>query len=307
MAEDRPLVWLPFDPDKLGEPPDGLRYETVVTDGKDLPASAAEVEFYVPAYDLGAGQGTVLERMPRLEVVQTLTAGVDHIRAEVPDGVLLCNGRGIHNASTAELALTLTLASLRGIPGFVDDQHAGHWHQGWRRSLADSTVLIVGYGDIGAAIERRLAPFEVDVLRVARTRRDGVHTLADLPDLLPRADVVVLVIPGTSETRGLVDRRFLDAMKEGALLVNVARGSVVVTDDLVDALQAGEVRAALDVTDPEPLPPGHPLWSTPHTLITPHVGGATPAMWPRAYALVRAQLERFARGEPLANVMTGEY
>jgi len=239
--------------------------------------------------------------------VQTLTAGVDHIRGEVPEGVLLCNGRGIHNASTAELALTLTLASLRGIPGFVRDQDAELWQQGWRASLADKTVLVVGYGDIGRDIEARLLPFEVDVLRVARTARDGVHAMADLPDLLPRADVVVLIVPGTTETRGLVDAAFLSRMRKGALLVNVARGPVVVTDDLVDALRSGHVRAALDVTDPEPLPEGHPLWSAPNVLITPHVGGATPAMWPRAYRLVRRQLERFAAGEPVENVMTGEY
>jgi phosphoglycerate dehydrogenase-like enzyme len=245
--------------------------------------------------------------MPALRVVQTLTAGVDHIRRELPDGVTLCNGRGIHNASTAELALTLTLASLRGIPGFVDDQHEGRWHQGWRMSLADKTVLIVGYGDIGHDVERRLLPFEVEVLRVARTARDGVHTLADLPVLLAQADVVILIIPGTSETKGLVDSTFLASMKHGALLVNVARGSVVVTDDLVAALEAGRVRAALDVTDPEPLPTDHPLWRAPHVLITPHVGGATPAMWPRAHRLVREQLERYVAAEPLENVMTGEY
>ena len=275
--------------------------------GDDVPASVAEVEFYVPAYDLGAEQGELFGRMPRLKVVQTLTAGVDHVRGQIPEGVLLCNGRGIHNASTAELALTLTLASLRGIPGFVGDQKDHRWNQGWRSSLADSTVLIVGYGDIGRDIERRLLPFEVDVLRVARTARDGVHTLAELPDLLPQADVVILIVPGTSETRGLVDATFLGRMKQGALLVNVARGPVVVTDDLVAALESGHVHAALDVTDPEPLPPGHPLWSAPHVLITPHVGGATPAMWPRAHRLVRRQLERFAAGEPVENVMSGEY
>ncbi len=307
MADERPLVWIPFDVAELGEVPGGLRFETVLPTPDDLPDSAAEVEFYVPAYNLGAGQGEVFARMPRLKVVQTLTAGVDHIRSEIPDGVLLCNGRGIHNASTAELAQTLTLASLRGIPGFVDDQHEGRWNQSWRTSLADKTALIVGYGDIGRDIERRLVPFEVDVLRVARTARDGVHTLADLPDLLPRADVVILVVPGTSETRGLVDAAFLGRMKEGALLVNVARGPVVVTDDLVAALHTGRVHAALDVTDPEPLPPGHPLWSAPNLLVTPHVGGATPAMWPRAYRLVRQQLERYAAGEQVANVMSGEY
>jgi phosphoglycerate dehydrogenase-like enzyme len=307
MPDDRPLVWLPFDAECLGEPPVGLRYQTVVPRSDDVPGSAGEVEFYVPAYQLGRDQGAVFARMPRLKVVQTLTAGVDHIRPEVPEGVLLCNGRGIHNASTAELALTLTLASLRDIPGFVRDQQAGRWNQDWRASLADKTALIVGYGDIGRDVEQRLLPFEVDVLRVARVARDGVHSVADLPALLPRADVVILVVPGTSETRGLVDADFLGAMKDGALLVNVARGPVVVTDDLVDALHAGRLRAALDVTDPEPLPAGHPLWSAPNVLITPHVGGATPAMWPRAYRLVRRQLERFAAGEPVENVMRGEY
>src|SRR3954451_12537368 len=220
MAEDRPLVWLPFDPAELGDPPAGLRYETVVATADHVPVSAREVEFYVPSYDVGSRQGPLLRRMPRLRVVQTLSAGVDNIRDEVPEGVLLCNGRGIHNASTAELALTLTLASLRGVPGFVDAQREGRWSQGWRSSLADSTVLIVGYGAIGSDIERRLLPFEVDVLRVARSARDGVHTLADLPGLLPRADVVILVVPGTSETRGLVDATFLGRMRQGALLVN---------------------------------------------------------------------------------------
>ena len=308
MPDHRPLVWLPFPADNLGEPPESLRYEHVDTHpGAEVPASVAEVQFYVPPYDVGPGQGAVFSRMPRLRVVQTLTAGVDHVRAEVPDGVLLCNGRGIHNASTAELALTLTLASLRGIPGFVADQVAGRWTQGWRPSLADSTVLVVGYGDIGRDVERRLLPFEVEVLKVARTAREGVGDLTDLPDLLPRADVVILILPATTQTQGLVDTAFLHAMKPGALLVNVARGSVVVTEDLLAALEEGRVRAALDVTDPEPLPEGHPLWSAPGLLLTPHVGGATPAMWPRAYRLVREQLRRFASAEPLANVMTGEY
>ena len=307
MHGERPLVWLPFDVKALGALPAGLRYETATPAGDDVPDNVAEVQFYVLAYQLQADQGAVLARMPRLRVVQTLTAGVEHIRSQVPDGVLLCNGRGIHNASTAELALTLTLASLRGLPGFVADQGAHRWSQGFRESLADKTVLIVGYGAIGRDTERRLVPFEVDVLRVARSARDGVHAWSDLPGLLPRADVVILIVPDTSETRGLVDATFLRRMKDGALLVNVARGSVVVTDDLVEAPANGRVRAALDVTDPEPLPADHPLWSAPNVLITPHVGGATPAMWPRAHRLVREQLERFAEGRELANVMTEEY
>lgn len=301
-----PLVWLPFDPAELGDPPDGLRYE-VVDPPERVPDSVAEVEFYVPPYAMSPEAAEVLPRMTGLRVVQTLTAGVDHVRDRVPEGVTLCNGRGIHDSSTAELALTLTLASLRGVPDFVraQDQHA--WAPQWRPALADREVLLVGYGAVGQAVEARLAPFEVSVTRVARTARDGVHALDELPSLLPHADVVILVVPLTDETRGLVDAGFLELMVDGALLVNLARGPVVVTDDLVAALHAGHVSAAVDVVDPEPLPTDSPLWDCPNLLVSPHVGGASSAMWPRAHRLVRDQLHRFAAGEDLWNVMSGDY
>jgi phosphoglycerate dehydrogenase-like enzyme len=248
-----------------------------------------------------------MTRMPALRVVQTLTAGVDNIRGQLPPGVMLCSGRGIHDASTAELAVTLVLSSLRGIPGFVRAHDRHEWSPGWRPALADKRVLIVGYGAVGRAVEARLVPFELEVVRVARSAKSGVHPIADLPDLLPEADVVILVVPLTAETRGLVDAAFLARMKDGALLVNVARGPVVVTDDLVAELRSERLHAAVDVIDPEPLPADHPLWEAPHLLISPHVGGASSAMWPRAHRLVRDQLHRFAAGEPLANVVTGEY
>ena len=303
-----PLVWLPFDPELLGPPPSGLRYEVVVpSDADDVPASIDEVEVYVPPYRFSELDSALIPRMSSLRLVQTMTAGVEHVRAHVPEGVLLCNGRGIHDTSTAELAMTLMLASLRGVPSFVRAQLARVWAHGTRPSLADSTVLIVGYGAIGEALERRLAGFEVDVVRVARTARDGVHGYDELPALLPEADVVVLVVPLTDLTRGLVDAAFLARMRDGALLVNVARGAVVDTEALVAELRAGRLSAALDVTDPEPLPHGHPLWGCPNLLVTPHVGGASRAMEPRAYRLVRDQLARFVAGEPLANVMTGDY
>jgi phosphoglycerate dehydrogenase-like enzyme len=301
-----PLVWLPFDPDLLGDPPTGLRYE-VVDPTKHVPDSVADVVFYVPPYLMSTSVAEVLPRMTSLQVVQTLSAGVDNVRGSVPDGVTLCNGRGIHDTSTAELTLALVLASLRGIPDFVRAHDRHEWTPGWRPALADKRVLLVGYGAIGAAIESRLVPFEVEVVRVARTARDGVHAIEELPDLLPDADVVVLVVPLTGATRGLVDAGFLARLKDGALLVNVARGPVVVTDDLVAALSSGRIRAAIDVADPEPLPPDSPLWTAPNLLISPHVGGASSAMWPRAHRLVRDQLHRFAAGEPLANRMTGEY
>ena len=306
-----PLVWLPFDPADLGDPPTGLRYEVVDPVDDDVPDSVGDVRFYVPPYRLGPEVTTVMADMASLEVVQTLTAGVDNVRPSLPDGVTLCSGRGIHDASTAELALTLTLASLRGVPDFVRAQQRHAWAGGWRTSLADRRVLVVGYGAIGRAIEARLLPFEVEVTKVARSARDGdtghVHAFDELPDLVPDADVVVLVCPLTDETRGLVDRDFLGRMKTGALLVNVARGPVVVTDDLVAALHAGRITAAVDVADPEPLPAGHPLWDAPGLLVSPHVGGMTSAMWPRAHRLVRDQLHRYADGQPLANVMTGLY
>lgn len=301
-----PLVWLPFDPSELGDPPVRLRYE-VVDPTQHVPPSVGEVAFYVTPYQMRPTVADVLPRMTSLRVVQTLSAGVDNIRPRVPEGVLLCNGRGIHDTSTAELAVLLTLASLRGIPRFVRQQDRGEWRGGLEASLADKRVLVVGYGAIGRAIEDRLRPFECDVVPVARTARDGVHGFADLPALLPTADVVIVIVPLTDETRGMIDARFLGAMKEGALVVNVARGAVMVTDDVVAALEAGRVRLATDVAEVEPLPADHPLWTAPGALITPHVGGASSAMWPRAHRLVRDQLHRFAAGEPLANVITGEY
>ena len=302
-----PLVWLPFDPAELGELPAGLRYEHVDPTSDEVPASVEEVRFHVMHYRFSRSDGELLARMPQLEVVQTQTAGVEHVRPYLPEGVTLCNGRGIHDTSTAELALTLTLASLRGVPEFVRAQGERRWAFEQRESLADKTVLIVGHGQIGAAIERRVLPFEAEVVRVARSARDGVHAIAELPDLLPEADVVVLIVPGTEETTGLFDAAMLARMRDGALLVNVARGPVVVTDALLAELRSGRLRAALDVTDPEPLPADHPLWEAPGLLLSPHVGGASSAMQPRARRLVRQQLERYAAGEDLANVMTGAY
>src|SRR4051794_16239682 len=283
-----------------------MTYE-VVDPTVSVPDSVAEVEVYVPPYAVGSAVADVIPRMTSLRYVQTLTAGVDNLRPAIPEGVTLCSGRGIHDTSTAELVLTLVLSSLRGVPGFVRAQDRHEWTPGWHPALADKTVLLVGYGAIGAAVESRLAPFECSVVRVARSARDGVHAISELPALLPSADVVVLVVPLTDETRGLVDATFLSSMREGALLVNVARGAVVDTEALTGALRSGRIRAAIDVVDPEPLPPENPLWDAPGLLISPHVGGSSSAMWPRAYALVRDQLHRIAAGEEPVNVMNGDY
>jgi phosphoglycerate dehydrogenase-like enzyme len=308
---DRPQVWLPLPPQEVAGLPDAFRYVFWDATAPDFPADPADAVFYVVPYMKGPDAVALpMPRMRRVQVVQTLSAGVDavipHLKG-MPPGVRLCNARGVHEASTAELALTLVLASLRGVPRFVRGQDNEKWYSGFYPALADRRVLIVGYGAIGAAVEDRLAAFECEVVRVARTARDAprgpVHALAELPELLPSADVVVLTTPLTEQTRGLVDASFLAAMKDGALLVNVARGPVVDTKALLAETESGRLTAALDVTDPEPLPPGHPLWHAPGVLISPHVGGSTSAFLPRAHRLVRDQLRRFAAGEELRNVV----
>ncbi|MEV5595000.1 2-hydroxyacid dehydrogenase [Streptomyces sp. NPDC052496] len=304
-------VWLPIPPDEVGGLPDGFRY--VHWDATpEYPADPARCAFYVVPY-MKDPETCIrpLAEMAGLRAVQTLTAGVEHMLpalSQLPPGTHLCNARGLHDASTAELALTLTLASLRGIPDFVRGQDAARWLDGFRPALADKSVLIVGYGSIGSAIEDRLTPFEcARVARIARTARETVRgpvlPLAELPAVLPEADVVIITTPLTDATRGLVGSDFLARMKDGALLVNVARGAVVNTGALLAELESGRLRAALDVTDPEPLPAGHPLWHAPGVLITPHVGGPSSAFLPRAKRLIRDQLARFASGDPLRNVV----
>jgi phosphoglycerate dehydrogenase-like enzyme len=244
-----------------------------------------------------------LEGLPRLQLVQLLSAGAERFAGRLPDGVLLCNARGAHTPATAEWALAATLAAQRGIPFFVREQDAGRWSFGTHDSLVGARVLVVGAGDIGRAIGRMLAGFDVQLTYVARTAREGVRAMTDLPELLPHADVVILIVPVTPETTGMVDAAFLAAMPDGALLVNAARGVIVDTDALVAELSRGRLRAALDVTEPEPLPPEHPLWTAPGLLLTPHVGGAVPQTDARATAAVIEQLSRILDGEELENVV----
>ncbi|WP_282700937.1 2-hydroxyacid dehydrogenase [Streptomyces sp. CC219B] len=308
-------VWLPIPPEEIAGLPAGPNY--LFWDGGEdgdqpFPGDPADCVMYVVPYmkrwPVKVGP---LEHLRNVRVIQTLTAGVDDVLARlsvVAPGVTLCNARGVHEASTAELALTLTLASLRGIPEFVRAQQREHWQGAFYPSLADKNVLIVGYGSIGAAIEDRLAPFEcARVARVARsartTERGPVHPFTELHALLPEADVVILSTPLTETTHHLAGADFLARMKDGALLVNVARGAVVDTKALLAELENGRITAALDVTDPEPLPPGHPLWHAPGVLISPHVGGPTSAFLPRAKRLLVDQLNRFVNREPLRNVI----
>jgi phosphoglycerate dehydrogenase-like enzyme len=195
------------------------------------------------------------------------------------------------------------LAQLRRLPRFAAAQQAGTWDPAGGELLDGQTVLIVGYGSIGEVVERLLVPFGVTVERIARSARPGVSSLDELPALLPNADIVILLVPATPATIKLVDARFLGRMHDGAMLVNAARGSIVDTGALLAELQSGRLRAALDVTDPEPLPAGHPLWSAPGLLLTPHVAGAETTGPARVMAMVRAQLARYVAGHPLLNIV----
>ncbi|MGY1780405.1 2-hydroxyacid dehydrogenase [Geodermatophilus sp. SYSU D01036] len=269
------------------------------------PEEAGQAQVWVPRSG-GGPDDALLAATPRLRLVQLLSAGAERFVGRLPEGVVLCNARGAHTPSTAEWVLAATLAAQRGLPDLVRAQDAGRWSPGTFSSLVGARVLVVGAGDIGRRVGAMMSGFDVELTYVARSARDGVHGTDELPRLLPRADVVVLVVPVTPETTGLVDAEFLAAMKDGALLVNAARGVVVDTDALVAELTAGRLRAALDVTEPEPLPEGHPLWSAPGLLLTPHVGGAVPQTAARAEAAVLAQLRRVLAGEPLTDLV-GDY
>lgn len=291
------------------------------------PTHAVEVEFWIaPPWTSHAEQQ--LPFLRGLQVAQATVAGVDALLKILPPGVVLCDARGVHTISTAEWTVAAILASTKYFPFFSAVQQAGVWsrrkqaeelyytlHPPVKRpypyilseELHGQQVLIVGYGAIGRAIEERLQPFGVKFVRVARAPREGVYSVDKLPELLPAADVVVLIVPFTSETTGMIGAQELSLMKQGSLLVNAARGPVVHTDALVEALRAGHIRAAIDVTDPEPLPDAHPLWSAPNLLLTPHVAGSTPMFMVRAMQFAAAQIARYLRGEPLENVVHGEY
>ena len=266
----------------------------------------AEAHFVVLPYDGSSiPVAECIARLRDVQVIQLLTAGFDNVLHLSPPGVVMCNAGGVHDASTSEMAVALTLAALRDIPQSVHAQDRRDWVHYVSESLWRKRVVLVGYGGVGTATESRLLPFECEVIPVATSAREHVRAIGDLPSLLPDADVVILTVPLTERTRGLVDAAFIERMTPGALLVNVARGPVVDTDALVAALHAGRIRAALDVTDPEPLPADHALWSAPGALIAPHLGGDTDAFEPRARACVHAQWDRWLAGAPLECVISG--
>lgn len=297
------------------------------TEGRHRALLPPEVEVHLlprsdePARPLGPGQFVVFElyrrdlldvlsRIDGVRVVQTMSAGVDRIVDRIPEGVTLCNAWGAHDIAVAEWVVMATLAVRRGLPAHVLHQRESRWVRPEGESsddLVGRRVVIVGHGSIGREVEERLLPFEVTVERVARHPREGVSGVDRLPELLSTADVVVILLPLTPETEKFVNADFLAHMRPGALLVNAARGKIVDTDALVEAVRSRGLRAALDVTDPEPLPDGHPLWAMDGVLITPHIAGSVDRAYERAWRLVADQVRRYVKGEPLMNVVSEGY
>ena len=303
----------------------GFGREVQVVRIPEDPQEDIAVDFWVPAMRPSTVQRQ-WQHLKGVRVIQAPWAGVDALRKIFPPTVMFCDARGVHDIPTAEWTITAILAMQKCLPFFADMQRQGKWALGQQshqidhptptkiknpaapmQEVADATVLIVGYGSIGRAVEARLAPFGTSFLRVARSAHAGVEPVSHLDQLLPGADIVVLTIPLTSETRHLFDAQRLAKMKSGALLVNASRGAIVDTEALLQSLTQGKIRAALDVTDPEPLPEGHPLWKAPNLFLTPHVAGDSDKFLGRAFKLIREQVERFVRGEPLLNVVIGEY
>lgn len=289
----------------LGALPDNVE---LVVWPMDAAAPRDRFDIVVPPY---MSTARVLEHLEGVEValVQGQSIGYDGVADALPTGLVFANAASVHETSTAELAVGLALTAQRHIDAFAVDTAAGRWAPVFAESLADRRVLLLGYGGVGKAVAARLQPFEVELTPVASRARDedgvAVHGIDELPELLPHAEIVILTLPGGEATQGLVDDAFLSALPDGALIVNVGRGTLVDTDALVDHVRRGRIRAALDVTDPEPLPQGHALWGLPGVLIAPHVGGASSAMRPRVAKLVRTQIERLAAGEPPINVVLG--
>ena len=269
-----------------------------------------DVEVFIAPYMAPSDQIAVVRDKPSVRLVQLLSAGADAALPVVPEDVAVANARGVHDAATAELTVALVLASQRGFDEFARAQAKGEWlPRHFRRGLADQRVLLLGYGSVGRSIADRLAPFEISLTAVASRARGGddlvesVHGIDELADLLPEHDVVISVLPGSDATAGIFDDAALARIPDGALLCNVGRGNALVTEDALK--HTGRIRFALDVTDPEPLPPDHPLWSEPGVIISPHVGGVTEAFRPRMVALLQDQLRRVAAGERPENLVRG--
>ncbi len=246
----------------------------------------------------------LMQELPRLRIVQTLSAGIDAWDGKVPKGVRISNARGAHGRATAELVLTMLLAHVREVREFMEDQQDRNWATRVTDSLDGKRVLVLGAGDLAGHVQAMLAPFGATATLVGRTARDGVAPVSALAKLAPDHDALVAVVPLTLETRHIINAELLALLPDGAIVINAGRGGLVDTGALLAELQSGRLRAGLDVTDPEPLPADHPLWSAPGLILTPHVGGDTLGHEERSARIAAEQLAQYAREGTAANLVT---
>jgi phosphoglycerate dehydrogenase-like enzyme len=275
--------------------------------GKPLPSGAEDAEVFIPGFLVATDPAAYLDRLPNLRLIQLTTAGAENWIGRIPEHVMLSIARGAHGGSTAEWALGALIAVYRELIPFDRLRERRDWDQHATDTLQDKRVLVLGAGDLGRRMRRRLEAGDATATLVGTSAREGVHGIDELPALLGEHDAVVLMVPLTDATTGLVDAEFLARMPDGAVLVNAARGKVVDTGALLAELTAGRLRAALDVTDPEPLPADHPLWTAPGLLLTPHVAGSVHGYSRRAYTVVAAEVARYAAGGKPENLVHGAY
>lgn len=302
MSKTTHNIWCQWDDLKV---PNGFKL-TAKPIAEMTSTELSEITYYVPQYMAGTPALAWIPKLPNLQIVQLLNAGYDDAISYLRPGLALCNARGVHDYSTAELALSLMLAKLRLIPEFSANQNLGKWEHKTTGSVADKTVAIVGYGSIGKTFESLIQNFPITILRFAQTSRENVIAISEINKYLPEIDIVVLIVPLTETTKHLFNKERFELMKKGSLIINVARGGVVNTDDLLAALRSGHILAAVDVTDPEPLPSDHPLWKEKNILIVPHVGGDSASFEPRARKLISEQLLRISQDKPMINQIAWE-
>lgn len=312
-------------------------YESIINSFPDLPGNVqvieikrdgelnleelAKIEFLPIPLELRRQRlPDLLSHLTSLKILQTFSAGVDHTIPLVPPGVTLCSARGAHDVSVAEWIIAVLLSRYRQLHKFQEKQNAATWDRatfelatnekpsiGSLKKIQGSRVLVVGHGSIGRAVAERLAPFGVHLTGISRRPRPGVLGLAELDKQLPQADIIILLAPLLPETRHIVNADFISKTKQGAFIINAGRGGLIDPEALEAALHANRIQAALDVTEPEPLPDGHSLWTAPNLTITPHIAGAVEGWREPAFELITHQIRQWAAGEPLANVVADGY
>ena len=292
-------VWSQWSDLKIPEGFTRLSPENFSLDDNDL----GKIDFYVPQYMGGKETFEYALKMKSLSYFQVPNAGYEDAIEFTPKGAILCNARGVHDAATSELAIGLAIGVRRGFHDFVRAADRGQWTHKRYPSFNGSNIAIVGFGSIGQCLGRALTGFDVSVTGFSRSPKNGSLSMDALDGLLPTFDFVFLTLPLNAQSLHLFNAKRLALMKDGSVIINVARGRIIDTEALVSELNSGRLFAGLDVTDPEPLPVGHDLWSAKNLLLSPHVGGNSDIFESKGKIFVENQLAALALGKEPENIV----